>query len=134
MICSIKSPAARRLTIRVWGAVLFSVLFTVVAAMAIRFGHFTGVLAYLVAALPALPIIGVIVAFGVFLREEKDEFQRNLLVQCLLGGIGGTLAVTTVWGNLEAFVHAPHLPLMWIYPIFWLFVGLSTPVVLLRYK
>ena len=26
-----------------------------------------------------------------FLAEEKDEFQRNLLVQALLGGIGGTL-------------------------------------------
>jgi hypothetical protein len=71
---------------------------------------------------------------GVFLEEEKDEFQRNLMVQALLGGIGGTLVATTVWGNLEAFVHVPHLQSIWIYPIFWLFVGLSTPVVLWRYR
>lgn len=134
MSCSIKSPAARRLAIRVFGTMVLNILFAVIAALAIRFGHLTGIPAYLVAVLPALPIIAVIVAFGVFLEEEKDEFQRNLLVQALLGGIGGTLAATTVWGNLEAFVHAPHLQTIWIYPIFWLFVGLSIPFVLWRYR
>jgi len=134
MFCSIKSPALRRLTNRVWGSMVLSVLFAVVAAVGFRFGHLRGIPAYLVAVLPALPIMGAIVAFGVFLDEEKDEFQRNLLVQALLGGIGGTLAATTIWGNLEAFVHIPQLQPIWIYPIFWLFVGLSTPVVILRYK
>jgi hypothetical protein len=134
MSCSIKSPAQRRLTKRVLGTMVLNILFAVIAALGIRFGHLRGIPAYLIAVLPALPIVGVIVAFGVFLDEEKDEFQRNLLVQCLLGGIGGTLAATTVWGYLEAFVHAPHLQSMWIYPIFWLFVGLSVPVVLLRYR
>jgi hypothetical protein len=134
MFCSIKSPAARRLTIRVLGTMVLNILFAAIAGLGIRFGHLRGIAAYLVAVLPALPIIGVIVAFGVFLDEEKDEFQRNLLVQALLGGIGGTLAATTVWGYLEAFAHIPHLQTIWIYPIFWLFVGLSTPVVLWRYR
>jgi len=134
MFCSSTSPAVCRLTNRVWGTVVLTVLFAVISGLGIRFGHLRGIAAYLVAVLPALPIIAVIVAFGIFLEEEKDEFQRNLLVQCLLGGIGGTLAATTVWGYLEAFVHAPHLPLMWIYPIFWLFVSVSYPVVRLRYR
>ena len=134
MLCSIKSRAVRRLTYRVFGTMVLNILFAVVAALGIRFGHLRGIPAYLVAVLPALPIIAVIVAFGFFLQEEKDEFQRNLLVQALLGGIGGTLVATTVWGNLEAFVQIPHLQAIWIYPIFWLFVGLSTPVVLLRYR
>ena len=134
MICSIKSPTARRLTYRVRGTMVLSVLFAVIAGLGFRFGHLHGIAAYSVAVLPALPILGVIVAFGVFLEEEKDEFQRNLLVQALLGGIGGTLAATTVWGNLEAFVHIPHLQPIWIYPIFWLFVGLSAPVIILRYR
>ena len=46
---------------------------------------------------------------GRFLAAEKDEFQRNVLIQCLLGGIGGTLTTTTIWGYLEDFAHAPHL-------------------------
>lgn len=134
MLCTIKGVAQRRLTYRVFGSMVLSVLFAVVAALGFRFGHLRGIPAYLVAVLPALPIIGAIVAFGVFLDEEKDEFQRNLLVQALLGGIGGTLAATTVWGNLEAFAHVPHLQAIWIYPIFWLFVGLSAPIVMLRYR
>ena len=134
MFCSIKSPAVRRLTNRVLGTMVLNILFTVIAALGIRFGHLGGIPAYLLAVFTALPIIGAIVAFGVYLEEEKDEFQRNLLVQALLGGIGGTLAATTVWGNLEAFAHVPHLQAIWIYPIFWLFVGLSIPVVILRYR
>jgi hypothetical protein len=134
MLCSIKSPAARRLAIRVFGTMVLNILFAVIAALGIRFGHLRGIPGYLIAVLPAIPIIGAIVAFGIFLDEEKDEFQRNLLVQALLGGTGGTLAATTVWGYLEAFMHAPHLQSIWIYPIFWLFVGLSIPVVLLRYR
>jgi hypothetical protein len=116
MFCSIKSPAVRRLTNRVLGTMVLNILFTVIAALGIRFGHLGGIPAYLLAVFTALPIIGAIVAFG------------------LLGGIGGTLAATTVWGNLEAFAHVPHLQAIWIYPIFWLFVGLSIPVVLLRYR
>jgi hypothetical protein len=86
------------------------------------------------AILPAIPILWVLMETGRFLATEKDEFQRNVLVQCLLGGIGGTLAVTTIWGNLENFAHAPHLDLVWIYPIFWIFVVLSAPVVMWRYR
>ena len=86
------------------------------------------------AALPALPILWVLIETGRYLAVEKDEFQRNLLVQCLLGGIGGTLAVTTVWDYMEDFARAPRLDLVWVYPIFWLFVALTYPVVARRYR
>ena len=66
--------------------------------------------------------------------EEKDEFQRNLYIQALLGGIALTLSLTTVWGNLEDFVHVPHLDLIWVYPLFWIFVLVAFPVVWLRYR
>jgi hypothetical protein len=110
------------------------VLLAVGAAAAFRLGHLKGVLAYPMAIWPAIPILWVLMETGRFLATEKDEFQRNVLVQCLLGGIGGTLAVTTIWGNLENFAHAPHLDLVWIYPIFWIFVVLSAPVVMWRYR
>jgi hypothetical protein len=57
-----------------------------------------------------------------------------LLVQSLLGGIGGTLAATTVWGYLEDFTRTPRLDIVWIYPIFWVFVGISYHVVRARYR
>jgi hypothetical protein len=117
-----------------WIMAALCVLFSVVAALVFRLGHPKGTLSYLVAVLPALPIIGALIYTGVYLAEQKDEFQRNLLVQSLLGGTGGILATTTAWGNLENFVHAPHLDPVWVYPLFWLFAGISYGFVQMRYR
>jgi hypothetical protein len=134
MLCSIKSPTERRYVIRMWIMAALCVLFSVIAALVFRLGHPHGVLAYLVAVLPALPIVGALVYTGVYLAEEKDEFQRNLLVQSLLGGTGGILAVTTAWGYMEDFARAPHLDPVWVYPLFWLFAGISYGFVRARYR
>jgi hypothetical protein len=134
MICTIKNPAQNRYVVRCLVSAGLVVLLAVGAKVAFRVWHLHGVLAYPVAILPALPILWVLFATGVYLAEEKDEFERALLVQCLLGGIGGTLAATTVWGYLEDFARAPRLDLIWVYPIFWLFVGISMPVVKMRYR
>lgn len=134
MNCSIKNPAGRRYVIRMWVAAGLCVVFSVVAALTFRFSHPHGFFAYLFATLPALPIVGALFYTGVYLTEETDEFQRNLLVQSLLGGIGGILALETIWGNLEDLARAPHLDLVWIYPLFYLFVAISYGLVWLRYK
>jgi hypothetical protein len=110
------------------------VVFAVIAAVGIRFVHLRGIAAYLVAVLPALPIAAALVWTGVYLDEEKDEFQRNLLIQSILGGIGATLIVTTAWGYLEDFTHVSPLPLSMVYPMFWVFTGISFPVVRMRYR
>ena len=134
MLLSSCNPPQRRFVVRMWVTAGLCVLLSVVAALAFYFGHLSGPLAYLVAVLPALPILGALYATGAYLTQETDEFQRNVLVQTLLGGMGVTLAATTVWGYLEDFANAPHLHLAWVYPLFWLFAGLSYPVVRLRYR
>ena len=134
MFCSIKGPSERRYVIRMWIMAALCVLFSAVAAVVFRHSHPHGVLAYLVAVLPALPIMGALIYTGVYLAEEKDEFQRNLLVQSLLGGTGGILAVITAWGYMEDFAHAPHLDLVWVYPLFWLCAGISYGLVRARYR
>jgi len=134
MFCSMKNPVQRRYVIRCWIGALLVVLLTLVAALSFRVAHLRGPLMYPMATLPALPIIWVLIETGRYLAEEKDEFQRNVLVQCLLGGIGGTLALTTVWGNLEHFAQVPHLDLILIYAIFWFFAALTYPVVYRRYR
>jgi uncharacterized YccA/Bax inhibitor family protein len=96
--------------------------------------HPTGPVAWLLAILPALAIIGQIAAFGFYLREEKDEFQVALGVQSMLWGIGGTLAVTVTWGFLENFLQLRHLDLIWIYPIFCALSGIAYGLLQLRYK
>ena len=134
MLCSYKNPAQRRYVIRMWISAALCVLFSVVAALVFRISHPHGVLAYLVAVLPALPILGALVYTGLYLTEEKDEFQRNLLVQSLLGGTGGILAAITAWGYMEDFAHAPHMDLVYVYPLFWVFAGVSYGLVKARYR
>jgi hypothetical protein len=134
MGCITNNPAARRYYRRL---IVTLLLYAVTLAVSIVvFVHFrpTGPLAYALAILPAIPVIGILAVFGLYLAEEKDEFQRFIGVQAMLWGIGGQLAVTTVWGFLESFVHVPHLNPINNFAIFWAFVGVSIPVLLARYK
>jgi hypothetical protein len=71
--------------------------------------HLPGVLGWLCAILQSLPFVGFFVFYGIYLAEEKDEFQRSVLVQSLLWGIGATLTVTTFWGSMEKFSEVPHM-------------------------
>lgn len=134
MTCTLSNRAQRTYVVRTFVAALFCVVTTFGAALAFRFGHLRGPLAYLIAILPAIPDIGMLVVAGLYLSEEKDEFQREVMVQSMLGGIGLTLAATTMWGFLEDFAHAPHFSLVWIFPMFWIFMGLSVPFVWMRYR
>jgi hypothetical protein len=132
--CSTNNPAVRRYLWRFAWAMFFYVVCLIGSILAFVHLHPTGVVAYGLAVLPALPMIGMTVVVGLYLSEEKDEFQRNMTIQALLGGIGGTLSVVSVWGFLESFVHIRHLDLIQVYPMFWMFVFFSVVVVRLRYR
>ena len=82
--------------------------------------HVTGPALYAVAVLPALPLIGIVWALGRFLIEETDEYQRALAVRKMLVASGFLLVVATIWGFLEEFGLAPHLPAYWCF-IVWSF-------------
>lgn len=65
-----------------------------------------------VAAIAAvLPIGGVIYALLRYLIRETDEYQRLLLTRAALIAAGVTLFGVTLWGLLELYVGAPHMPL-----------------------
>jgi hypothetical protein len=132
--CTTNNPAVRRYMRRFFVTMLFYALFLVLAVWCFVHYRPTGVLAYALAVLPAIPCIGMLAVFGLYLAEEKDEFQRFIGVQAMIWGIGGTLSVTTVWGFLENFVYVPHLQLILVFPLFWFFFGVSLPVLLARYK
>lgn len=134
MKCLTTNPAAQRYMRRNLIAMfLYALTLALVIPVFLRF-HPTGVLAYLLAVLPAIPLTGLLVVFGIYLAEEKDEFQRFIGVQAMLWGIGGTLAVTNIWGFLESFVHLRHLNPILDAVIFWIFVGISIPFLLRRYR
>jgi hypothetical protein len=75
-----------------------------------------GALAYGLAILPALPLMGAIAAMGFYLKEETDEFERSVQAEAALWATGGLLAAATVWGFLEMFGLAPHLEVWLAFP------------------
>lgn len=89
---------------------------------------------YLLAAAPALPLIGVVVVMGLYLIEERDEFLRETMVQAMLISIGVTLAVTTVWGFLETYAGVAHMPGYSAFIIFCLTLGPARPLAAWRYR
>jgi uncharacterized YccA/Bax inhibitor family protein len=113
---------------------LLYLVFLVIAVWTFVHRHPTGPLAWLLAVLPALAILGQIAAFGLYLSEEKDEFQVALGVKSMLWGIGGTLAVTVTWGFLENFLQLRHLDLILVYPIFCALSGIAYGLLQLRYR
>lgn len=128
------SPAQKRYVVRMMWAAFFCLLFSAAAAFGIRHGQVTGFPSYVLAVLPAIPVAWTLLITGVYLNEEKDEFQRNLYIQSLLCGVALTLSVVTAWGYMEDFGRAPHLRLAWVYPMFWIFTVLSSPLVMRRYR
>lgn len=86
----------------------------------------TGPLAWLVALLPALPVIGMIAAMMRLLIEEKDEYLRLKMATLALVATGFMLTVTTVWGFLETFRLVPHLPAYMAFIVWCLGLGVGT--------
>jgi hypothetical protein len=52
----------------------------------------------------------------------------------LLGGIGATLVVTTVWGFLENYANFQRLNILMIWPLYLIFVGIAYGLVKARYR
>jgi hypothetical protein len=134
MGCTTNNPAVRRFHFRFMATMAIYIVCIMISVTV--FVHFrpTGVGAYALAVLPALPIVGMLAVFALYLGEEKDDFQRSVMVQSMLWSTGATLATTTLWGFLENFVHVPHLQLLLIFPLYCFYWGLLTPLVLLRYR
>jgi hypothetical protein len=105
-----KSPAQGRYTIRVLVLMTAYVGLLFLANWLFMTGHATGALAWFVALLPALPIIGVVIAIGRLIVELTDEYVRMLMVRQTLIATAVMLGVATAWGFLEDFDLLPHVP------------------------
>jgi hypothetical protein len=121
-----KSKAARRYLLRVAIASAIYVLAVFVTLrIVVHHGRLPLPEAVGLALIPSLPIVGVIAIVGLYLKEEKDEFQRELFIQSLLWGTGATLAVTSFWSFLHIFGRVPPVDGFHVFVLFWIFVGLS---------
>jgi uncharacterized YccA/Bax inhibitor family protein len=108
------SPAGWRYNKRV---VVLSLIYSALLIGAVYgFKHHlvSGGFAWIVAILPALPIIGIFAAIGLYLVEEQDEYVRMLMVRQTLWASGFSLSIATVWGFLESFELVNHVEVYWV--------------------
>jgi xanthosine utilization system XapX-like protein len=89
-----------------------------------------GPIAWIVGILPALPIVAIFGAIGVYIVEETDEYLRMLLVRQTLYASAITLSITTVWGFLESFGLVGHIEAYYA-SVLW-FAGLGVGTVINR--
>ena len=97
-------------------------------------GLTAGPLGYVVALVPAAPLVAVFIIMGRLLREETDEFLREVSRTAFMWSGALTLCEATVWGFLETFGKVPHL-WMWAVPVaFFAQLGLTGPLAARRYR
>ena len=102
-----KSPAIRRYVVRIAVLMSFYLIALFGASYAFREELVSGPAAYVLAVIPALPIIGVFWAVMRLLVEEPDEFMRLMMVRQALIATGFCLTVMTIWEFLQNFDLVP---------------------------
>ncbi|TMJ20451.1 MAG: hypothetical protein E6G92_12120 [Alphaproteobacteria bacterium] len=116
----IKTPAWKRYNWRVvWLSLAYATLL-IGAVLALKYHLVSGVMTYAIAILPALPVIGIIGAIGLYLAEEQDEYVRMLMVRQTLWASGFALSAATIWGFLESFeligrVDGYYVVIVWFF-------------------
>jgi hypothetical protein len=120
MLDMLRTPAWKRYNWRVvWLSLLYAA-FLMAAVYGFKHHLLNGGLAYVVAVLPAIPIIGIFAAIGRYLVEEQDEYVRMLMVRQTLWASGIALSAATIWGFLESFGLAGHVDAYYI-AVAWFF-------------
>ena len=119
------SPAMKRYNWRViWLSLLYAV-FLLAAIFGFKHHLFGGIVAYIAAILPAIPIIGIFGAMGRYLVEEQDEYVRMLMVRQTLWASAFTLSAATIWGFLESFELVGHLDAYYVSVVWFGGLGLG---------
>ena len=98
-----KSPATRayqKQSFTVLG--LYFVVFTGTAYLVDRI-HPSGWSLFAFAVFPSLPLIEIFYLTGKYLKAERDDFKRDLVMRCLLAGAGACLSVNAFAGFLRIF-------------------------------
>ena len=112
------------------------VLTTMAVYMALLFGsvslvkhmHVQGFWLYVVAVLPAVPVIVVLAAMGRYLQEETDEYLRIVTMRSLLVGTAALMGVIVVNDFLQAIAERPSLPPFTCFMVFVLAFGMAQGV------
>ena len=119
------SPATRRYNRRmlIWSV---GYILCLGAAMTVRnYLHPQGALLWGIAVLPSVPMVFFVWTLARYVVEEEDEYLRYRQTSAALIGLALVLLVGTLWGFLETFGVAPHVPGWWVVPVWAIGLGLG---------
>jgi hypothetical protein len=110
-------PATRRYMRRFLPAMLGYVVVLLGSLYYANTAHPSGIVAWLVALAPTVPVLLAIRAIALVLIEEDDEYLRERLYRTFALATTWTLAACTVWGFLDTFELVPHVALWAVFPL-----------------
>ena len=119
------SPARRRYLVRTIVATLCYLVAVFLTFHVLWHGRLPLAGAVGMATIPSIPIVAIIVIVGLYLKEEKDDFERELFIKSLLWASGITLAFTSFWSFVHLFAHFPPPDGFHVFVLFWMSVGLA---------
>ncbi len=85
----------------------------------------SGPILWIIAIIPALPIVYFVWSLGRYLIEETDEYIRMTQVSAALFATGWLLVLATFWGFLESFGVAVHVPAWAAVPVWAVGLGVA---------
>ena len=83
--------------------------------------HMSDVLLMLMAAIAALPVLGMFASWGRYLSEERDEYHQAMTLRRIAIATNATMGAAVVWGFLQAFGVMPLVEAYWI-PFVWVII------------
>ncbi len=126
LFCSPTTNAAKRSYLqRSFGVALAYIALVFVTRLLINHFHPQGWQLYLVAVLPTVPLLYFAWVVGRYLKEEKDEYQRDIIVRGMLWGTAAALAVTIFVGFLRSYGWQGQIPPFTEFMTFWGVAGIS---------
>jgi len=128
------NAAKRKYVARFWPVMTVYVIAVFAVSWAFNDAPPDGALRYVLAVLPALPILGVFYVMGRYLIEETDEFVRLRQTIAMLIGVAITLSFCAVWGFLEIYADVPKIGLFNVVWGFFLSFGIGSAIMKWWYR
>jgi hypothetical protein len=123
--CDSKTNAAQRRYLQGAFGVMLSYMGLVVSSrLAVNRWHPQGWHLYLAAALPTIPILCFAYVVGRYLREEHDEYQRDIQIRGMLWGTAVVLSISVFDSFLRGFGWKGALPPFTEFMVFWVVAGI----------
>ena len=123
------NPAEKRYLARFLPCIIAYTAVMAFERILFRDAHPQGVLAYVMAIAPALPIVGIVVAMSLYLADETDEYLRLQHAKAIVVATGVTLSIATVWGFMEDYGLVPHVLAYWGFIVFMAVLAIARGVI-----